>query len=568
MIESFTFHKGMNRRKSPLFLGDGEVYTCSGFAMETDGQLDARGAKTQGNAIDTDADSIINQIHRYIDSVLASSKAYCPGDQSFFNYIYQRDKDASVFTNIGLLANNTRPRFADYESFIFAVDGESKRAYIDANEYTWHIANPAVAPIMSVGAAGNPSGAYTCTVTYYIVFPNGKAYETASGPSASVTLSSEKAEWSGIPICPYSGTGLTIHRKLYRTVSGTAYLVTTLTDNETTTYSDDVTDATLQLSSAYGTSNYGPPPDNAVDIAVYLQRVFLIKDNTLYWSETYTPFGFKTTSSGVVTKEDEDLVGIIDWGDQLYIVSRERWYRLQGGDPTTWSIKGTFTDYGVINRHTIQKTKWGILGLGDEGVYLFDGSVSINVTEEILGRTFFTSLDDLTVCYATFDHDKYYFYYASSGSTLDSCLILDFTFGRSELRVYAGDFIDAHEFYDETSTRYQAKSGYEYTEGGTETIATEIRTGDKAFGNIGQRKNIEYLYYDIDTNSIDVTVTIYVDGTSGATLTLNTASRTRARSVKLPQLEGYRFSIGIVCADSQSLKIYEPWLLEGTPVGM
>ena len=569
MIETFTFDKGMNRRKSPLYLKDGEVVTADGFNFESEGVLETRNAKTQSIAIDTDADSTINGIHRYIDSIIASSKAYCPGDQAFFNYIYQRDKDASAYTQIGNpSASSTRPRFADYEKFIFMVDGESKHAYIDEKEYVWGVDRPANPPTVALGAAGTPSGSYNCAVTYTITFPNGKATETASsGTGPTIVAASHYIEWTNIPICPYEGTDLIIHRNLYRSVSATHYLVTTIRDNTTTTYSDNASDASLQAASAYGTLSYSTPPDNAVDIALYLQRIFLIKDNSLYWSEPYEPFVFKTTSDVVITKDDEKLVGIINWGDQLYIASKEEWYRLQGGDPDTWTIKRTFTDSGIVNRHTIKKSKYGIIGLDYDGVYLFDGSVTQSLTETVFGRSFFTDLDDLSVCYAEFDGEIYYLYYASSGTTLDSCLKIDLTHGRSNFQAYTGGFVDAHDFYREETTRYQAYAGYEYTEGGTETIATELLTGDKVFGNIGQLKNLEYLYYDIDTNDIDVTVTIYVDGTAGQVLTLNTSDRERKRSEKLGNLEGYKFSIGVTCADSQYLKIYGPWLLEGTPVG-
>ena len=567
MIETFHFTQGMNRRKGRLYLEEGEMYTCDNFSMEHEGVLEERSAKTKSIAIDTTATSIINGIHRYIDSVVASSKAYCAGEQVFFNYIYQRDKDAVSCTNIEKLANNLRPKFADYEKFIFVVDGETKRAYIDSNKYEWGVANPVSAPSVAVGAAGNPSGTYVCTVTYTVVFPNGKQYETASSPSASVVLASEKCEWSSIPTCPYSGEGVLIYRNLYRTVSGTSYLVATIPDNTTTTYSDNVTDTNLQTSSVYDNTNYSTPPENAVDIAVYLQRMFFVKGSSIYWSEAYMPFAVKTTSSIVVTKEDEDIVGIVSWADQLIIVSKERWYRLQGSDATSWAIKGTYSDHGLVNRNTIKKTRQGIIGLDYDGIYLFNGYLSQNLTEKKLGRNFITDLDDLDVCYAEYDGEIYHFYYASSGSVIDSCLKIDFTHGHANLQMYVGDYVDADEYYPEGSLRYLAIDGYEYTSGGTETIATTVITGDRAFGNIGKLKNLRYLYYDINTNSVDVTVTFYADGTSYFTLTLNNSSRERVRSQVLPQVEAYRFALGITCADAQNVKIYSPWVLEGTAVG-
>lgn len=564
-IESFSFDRGVNLKKSPLLLEEGEMVSCEGYSFAHDGVLEARAAKTVGAEIDSDGS--INGINRYDDSIIASAKSYCPGDQAYFNYIYQRLTTDSTFTNIDLMGGNTRPTFANYEKFVFAVDGQSRRAYYNAYDYKWGVDNPTNGPVVAAGAAGNPDGEYYCYVTFYITFPNGKVVET--GPSAydNITVATSKIEWARIPTCQYEGEALVIHRRLYRTVSGIAYLVTTLSDNTTTTYSDDVTDATLQASTVLGTEDYIPPPDFMTDLAVYLQRVFGIKDNALYWSEAYAPFNFTTDGNGVVTKEDEPLVAIIDWGDQLFIASAERWYRLQGNDPDTWSIRRTFTDVGIVNKNTLKRSKYGLIGLWNDGIYLFDGSINRNITEKKLGRDFFTDLDDLSVCYAEFDGQKYYFYYASSGTTVDSCLVIDFAY-HPEHRMYFDDFIAESDFlYKVDNTRYLAYGGYEYSESGTETISTSLQTGDKSFGGILKRKNLVYLYYDIYTADVDVSVSIYCDGTLAQTLTLNNSARERKRSVQLKNIEGYRFSLAISCSDSSDVKIYSPWALEGTLVG-
>ena len=567
-IESFSFDKGINRKKARLYLEDGELYSCSGFSYNNDGILTARSAKTVGTAIDITATSKINGIHRYDDDIYASSKALCPGSQAYFNYIYHRITGSH--SNIDFLAGNTRPRWADYEKFVFVVDGESKRTLIDEKDYEWGVSNPDNAPTLvasGVASTVSPTGPYTCYYTYYITFPNEKIVETGPSPAGTITVSLKQILWSGLTFCNYAGSGLLIQKRLYRTVSGTAYLVTTI-DNAQTTYTDNVTDVTLQASTALGTENYSVPTINIVDIAIYLQRIFGIKKNKLYWSEPYTPFSFKITSDVAITKNDkEDLVVVVNWGDQLYMASIEEWYRLQGTDPTTWAVKRTFTDSGIINKHTLKRSKYGLIGLWHDGIYLFDGSISRNITEKKLGRTFFTDISDLTVAYAEFDGTKYCFYYASSGTTINSCLVLDFAY-YPDLRIYNDDFIaDAHEFYKNTNYKYLVKGGYEYTESGTETIATSLITGDRAFQALLKRKCLDYLYYDLNSNGKDVSVSILIDGSSGQTLTLNKSSRVRTRSSKLKALEGYRFGLQITCADSQSLEIYSPWALEATPVG-
>ena len=490
----------------------------------------------------------------------------------FYNRVWYRDIDGTSFTlltysqavGIGL-----RPRFEDYEQFTFLVDGLMARAFTEEHKYTWAIANPDSAPTVAAHAdAGNPNGTYQCYVTFYATFPNGKVMETGPSPVGEVTVTNKKIAWSVIDTAFFgAGDEPVVYRKLYRTVSGTAYLVTTIEDNTTTTYTDNVTDATLQASVVLSTDDYSYPPSTATDIAIYLQRVFLILSNKVYWSEPYMPWSFKTTSSGAVSQDDEDLVSVMNWGDQLYMASVREWYRLQGSDPTTWSIKRTFTDVGVINRCCTHKSKYGIIGLWSDGIYLFDGSISKNITEKILGREFFTDIEDLSVAHAEFDGTKYYFYYASSGTDIDSCMVLDFTY-YPDVRIYHQDFFVQGHYYDKnTNINYYGKDNYEYSDGGTEVIPTSLITGDKGFQGLLKRKCLDYLYYDLDTNSKDVTVDIYADGSVVQTLTLNTDERTRKRSVKLKPSEGYRFAIGIDCSDSEDLLIYSPWALEATPVG-
>lgn len=53
-IESFTFDKGINLKKSPLFLEDGEVYSIQNFSFNHIGILEGREAKTVGVLIDVD----------------------------------------------------------------------------------------------------------------------------------------------------------------------------------------------------------------------------------------------------------------------------------------------------------------------------------------------------------------------------------------------------------------------------------------------------------------------------------------------------------------------------------
>src|SRR3989304_3633004 len=103
------------------------------------------------------------------------------------------------------------------------------------------IPNPGTpsAPTAAIGAAGVLTGLYEYEVTFYTA-----AGETLPGAeSTSVNPSSQKVDLSNIPI---GGTG-TVGRKIYRQKDGTGdfKLVTTITNNVDTTYTDNIADGSL-----------------------------------------------------------------------------------------------------------------------------------------------------------------------------------------------------------------------------------------------------------------------------------------------------------------------------------
>jgi hypothetical protein len=156
--------------------------------------------------------------------------------------------------------------------------------YNDANAnvsvtYSTTVMVPPAAPVLAVGAAGLPNGTYRCQVTFVNAYG-----ETSGGAEAVVTVVNQQISWSAIPLGP-SGTTA---RKLYRVLLaaadaavvteaasvaegaaagavapaepgviteaalitqigavGTLRLVTTIADNTTSTYTDNVADSAL-----------------------------------------------------------------------------------------------------------------------------------------------------------------------------------------------------------------------------------------------------------------------------------------------------------------------------------
>jgi hypothetical protein len=577
--DSFSFDKGLNLRKPSHLLTEGELQSCSGFSFDKDGCLTPMIPRVE--VIPTLIANLgtIHDIHRYMNWLVVGvgDWLYYTWDMRGYCDLYTINPATLTTVGRGYAGHN---KIVDYKDWVFMVNGSQNICFSKGYIYKWGIDNPTITPRGVAGASGNPSGTYYLCYTFLIKFPNGEIYETGPSSYGSVTVSSQKIEWSGIGICGYTGTGVVIERCLYRysPALGAIFYVATINNNTDTTYSDDWSDATIAINAVLSTEEYDKPPDNIVDAELYLQRMFAIKDTFLYWSEPYLPFSFKTSSAMNFSSNGDNLMGVVYWGDQLYLASKSTWYRLPGTDPDTWQKKETYADYGIINTHTIAKTKYGVIGLGDhDGLYLFDGSTSSNITIKKLGADLFQNISDYKVCWGKFDGLKYRFFYPTTGSVPDKCLVVDFTY-YPELRFYHDPFVSsAFEHHRPTKRNYYGKIEgirnwvYEETTSGGEAIDLATMTGDKTGQGIFTRKNVRYIYYDVNTHGKDVTLTIYIDGTAHATtFTLNTSTRTRDRIEDIPaDMEGYRFAIGLTCADvtDDELELYAPFAIEYTKAG-
>jgi hypothetical protein len=567
-IEPISFDKGLNNARSPLILEDGELVTASGMSYDTDGSVTPRESRQKVN---TTAYGAIRALRRdNTNHVLMVEGTNVRWKWDLDGYCDQYTAASEDFTLVGTLTNTARPRMADYEDMTFIATPIDRKVFIAGNWYEWDVPAPTTAPTGAAGASGNPSGTYSLYYTYLVYFPNGRAVETAPSPAGSVTVSSQQISWSKIGICPYSVTGGSIYRKIYRysTTLATTYYVATIADNTTTTYTDNYADATIAVNDAIDTENYVSPPTGMTDLCDYLGRIWAISGNYLYPSEPYLPFNFDSTESIQVTNDGDDLTALIPWADQLYISTKSTFYRLQGTTSATWGIRRTFASHGCINKHTLQRTRYGLVFLWHDGLYIFDGSLTKKITGDRLADSLFTStISSKAACYSEWDRDKYYFHYPESGTTISKRLVCDFS-TYPAIRFYYDDFVPtAHSFHAMTGIDYYGFGGYHYADGGTDAPALSIRTGDRAAKEIIKQKELEYLYYDIDTGGKNVTACVYVDDTLAYTVVLNTSARERGRKL-LPKTQGYRFYLTLTSPDARGATIYAPWAISTNSTGV
>jgi len=603
--EHLFFHDGMNRKRDPLLLGEAEAHTISGVSWEKDGVLEPRNQRSTTYTITTLA---YNQgIARYEDNVYAFNDHMCYGQannqsawtaaglsSNFFNHIYRRASSSSTYSKIGVSRGSDRAKIIGYKEFAFYQDDDDLFALDDQYVFPWRIPNPTMAPVLiesSTGAVNfSASDVYSYKYTYTIEFPNGQIVETGPSPAASITLATGNMIEVYVPefnvhLCR---DNLTIRTKLYRTTESGAiyyygYYGTTFTPIPfptnglsypypyyNTYFLDSQSDTNLITRATLDTTLYEPIPTGMNDIELYMQKIFAVKDDRLYWSEDYLPFNWMSASNYLtVSRDGEDLVCVVAWGDRLWMASKARWYSLVGSDDATWAIRETWTDKGVVNRNTVQRTEYGILGLSYEGICLFNGYNSKCITADILGKEYFDDFTNLTHCFSDWDGRKYYLFYDTSGEIPTKGVILDFV-NYPKIRAYEKEVPAYGQYYHvDSGISYRAVYGTEILDTyGYEQAVITWQTREVVFGDPSARKFLEELHYDIDCTNANgsVSIAIYADGSLAQTLAITNTSRKRDM-VKLGRIEGYRFYLIVTATAVYDMNIYEPITLVASIAG-
>lgn len=123
-----------------------------------------------------------------------------------------------------------------------------ERVIMPLQVYGSFFAPPAAGPSLAQGAAGNVNG-----VVQYLVTFISQGGETTAGPATSINVANKQVALSNIPIGPSQvqvpaiATNQVNGRNIYRTQAGgsTFFLLATIQDNVTTTYTDNALDSSI-----------------------------------------------------------------------------------------------------------------------------------------------------------------------------------------------------------------------------------------------------------------------------------------------------------------------------------
>jgi hypothetical protein len=174
------------------------------------------------------------------------------------------------------------------------------------------------ATVGTSGSGGSEAGDYIC----YVRFGDADGNYSNLSPVTEVTAAASKQfDWSSIPTASGTDSSARItKRELFRSLVGAfevVYLVTTLNDNSTTTYSDTLTDEALadreelQLlndDDSLNANRFGVPPTTK-EVCIWNQdRMFYLVD-AIYSTGTVTVTNGSATVTGSGTAFTKDFVG-------------------------------------------------------------------------------------------------------------------------------------------------------------------------------------------------------------------------------------------------------------------
>ena len=393
---------------------------------------------------------VITSVPLFLASQVANITGPHPdGDTNYYylsgqelRKIVESGEDESVVNATFLAATSTsRLSWCAFRNHMLIAHKTEGLSWLNPTGDTNRLAGvtvPTTKPTAAAGAAGDLTGLYK----YVVTFVNDKGHEgnpklAGTIPdSADVTLTAQKGSLSSVPLGP-TGTSA---RRVYRTIAnGDTFLyVTTITDNSTTTLTDDNA-ADSSLGSVLQFDN-DIPVLTIQNILATSQRVYLVDtDGETLWASKIDPFtsepnweaypyDLSITLPFATTKDT--FQAVFELGGFLYCAGRKKIFRIQG-DIGTGVVVSKVLDEGFFGRFT-----WVIVG---DKILFLNGSKKLRVwtgdgdptdvggdVQDILNTIFEPSgLIEPSLVYNEMDNEIYASFAAAPGTSMNKAMVMD-----------------------------------------------------------------------------------------------------------------------------------------------
>lgn len=198
------------------------------------------------------------------------------------------------------------------------------------------------------GAGGTLTGTYTWKVTF--TAPAGEESD-GSGSSTSVVLSAQQGTLTAIPVGDARTSGRNVYRK--GGLLTAYYLVGNISDNVTTTFSDNQSDiATLAEAVILPGDTIGDEPNTRLGNqqvrypCLHYERIFWASGNQLIWSKPLNGFAYPVDFSTQVG-DNKNITGLFSLGGELVIFKTDSIWRFTGTDENSFQLSKTLSPVGT-----------------------------------------------------------------------------------------------------------------------------------------------------------------------------------------------------------------------------
>ena len=226
---------------------------------------------------------------------------------------------------------------------------------------------------------------------------------------------------------------------------------------------------------------------------VYLKIV----DTTPQTISSYDKFSSDFYQNFPAIKTGDPLTAMFNLGGVLYFMTRRNKYQMYAQTAESWSQSACNAQSGTFSQESLVCDLNYAYYANDKGIYIFDGSSEASLTEKSI-QNVYDAIPNKESIVLDLHGNRLYCFYASSGTTNDSCLVYN-----TNLRVW--ESFDSNTYVSASCGRQSPSNAFvcghsriglimfgeneDYADMGT-PIAFNLETGYLHFGTTSQLKRI------------------------------------------------------------------------------
>ena len=385
--------------------------------------------------------------------------------------IKKKDSGDSSYSNIlNLTTSDKRWQWITWHNIAIGSDGYNPPVKYDGASASATYIGSLLAT--DAGSGAGPDGVYLYKVECYT-----SSFDfTFNQPSNSITVADNDIALTMIPICPSSYGGETMTgRKIYRTTAGgsTYKLLSngTIADNSTLTLTDS--DADGALGATISEADIEKPPLGKFPI-VHKNRLWFGNDpgnfpsRLFYGNDGLHDVFISDEYLNIRPNDGDDITGLFNVLGKLTVFKNNSIQKVYTDEPPNvsdpdqyWEIGDPLTTLGNQAPYSAASTPKGVMYLGKDGLYNFNGQASFLESDAVKPTIRDIVPSNYATVWSTYYNNAYYMAYTStaSGSSVnDRILNYDFVTGKFSIDTFSVNVLDTFDSGTDVQALYSGSS--------------------------------------------------------------------------------------------------------------